>query len=109
MKNIYTIRVKSSNPEYEPEGKIRDGLELDGYILLAMKDGEPSVEYVQGVTVMDLSKFFCVDTECGSVLRQAAAIAEGIRNAARIKKEDDSKQAMNRLKQLADIFSGGQK
>ena len=104
--NIYTIRVESSNPEFEPEGRILDGLEVDGFILLAMKDGKPCVEYIQGVATLDISRFICAGTECGSVLRQAAAIAEGIRNADRIKKEDDSKLVMNRL---ADIFSGGQK
>ena len=85
MKTGYIIGVESSNPEFETDSQLRDGIQVDGFFLVAIRDGKPAVECINGMATMDLARFFTTGSEVCSVLRQAAAIGEGIRNAEKIK------------------------
>ena len=97
MKTGYIIRVESSSPEFETDSEMQEGIQADGFFLVGIRDGKPAVECMEGMTTMDLACFFTTDTELCSVLRQAAAIGEGIRNAAVIKKEAEEQQSKKKI------------
>ena len=102
MKQGYTIRVESHNPEFETDSQLREGIQMDGFFLVAIRDGKPAIECINAMTTMDLASFFITGTEACSVLRQAAAIGEGMRNAEAIWKEAEEQQ---RKKKVARIFA----
>lgn len=73
-----------------------NGIEADGFLLMAMKDDRPSVVTIYGMTTLDLARMLAGDkSEAGSVIRQAIAIAEGLNKASEIAKEE-SKTKMAR-------------
>jgi hypothetical protein len=84
MKQIYTIRAESSNPEFETDSRLREGIQVDGFFLLAIRDGKPAAESMNGMSIIELAKFFCMDDEACSALLKAAAIGEGLRKAEKI-------------------------
>ena len=100
MGNYYTIKVTSNNPEYNVGKKLEDGIEVEGFLLLTIRNGEPHAETIQGMSGMDLTRFFLTDTEVCSVLRQAAVIADGMRAAKKIKDEDQMRNAVPDLMEL---------
>lgn len=77
MKNEYTIRIESSNPEYEVDKDIRDGLKADGFLLVTFRDDQPVCELLDGVSVVNLEGWIERKTDVGAKMRQAMAIAEG--------------------------------
>lgn len=96
MKLSYTIRAESNNPEFK-DSELPDGIQADGFFLVAIRDGKPSMECMNGMTTMDLARFFTTGTEVCSVLRQAAAIAEGMRKADAIRKEEEEQQIRKKI------------
>ena len=84
MKQNYTIKVTSENPEFGHED-LKDGRKADGFLLLASEGGEPGFAAVFGLSVMDLVDFFMRDDEVISILRQAAVLGESKRTAMKIK------------------------
>ena len=100
MKQSYTIRAESSNPEFETDSQLRDGIQMDGFFLVAIRDGKPAVECINGMTTMDLARFFMTGSEVCSVLRQAAAIAEGMRNAETIRREAEEQQSKKKIARI---------
>ena len=84
MKMGYIIRVESCNPEFETDSQLREGIHVDGFLLLATRDGNPAVECMNGMSIMELAKFFCTNNEACTALQQAAAIGEGMRKAEKI-------------------------
>ena len=89
----YTIKVEAGegcNKEFGPDEELREGVNVDGFVLLGLRNGKPGVVVLYGVTTYELATMIGADTsEGGSVIRQAAAIAEGIRKAKEIKQADD--------------------
>lgn len=89
----YTIKVEAAegcNQDFSPDEELREGVNVDGFALLGLRNGHPGVVVIYGVTTMDLATVIGADaSEGGSVIRQAAAIAEGIRKAKEIKQQDD--------------------
>ena len=89
----YTIKVEAGegcNQEFVPDEELREGVNVDGFVLLGLRNGQPGVVVLYGVTTYELATMIGADTsEGGSVIRQAAAIAEGIRKAKEIKQADD--------------------
>lgn len=90
----YTIKVEAGegcNQEFVPDEELREGVNVDGFALLGIRNGKPDgVVVLYGVTVMELATAISTDRSGGSsVIRQAAAIAEGIRKAKEIKQADD--------------------
>ena len=90
---MYTIKVEAGegcNQEFVPDEELREGVNVDGFALLGLRNGRPGVVVLYGVTTMELATVIGTDaSEGGSVIRQAAAIAEGIRKAKEIKQTDD--------------------
>lgn len=102
MKQRYTIRVESDNPEFDMGIEMREGIQIDGFFLVAVRDGEPAVECLNGMSILDLAKFFGTGSEVCSALRQAAAIGEGMRNAKAIQKEMEEQQ---KKRKVSDIIA----
>lgn len=100
MKTGYIIRAESSNPEFETDSQLREGIQMDGFFLVAIRDGKPAVECINGMTTMDLARFFMTGSEVCSVLRQAAAIGEGMRNAEAIQKETEEQQSRKKVARI---------
>lgn len=88
MKTGYIIRAEGTNPEFDTSEDLRQGVQADGFLLLTIRDGKPHMECINGMTVMELARFFGLDTEVCSILRQAAAIGDGFRNAEKVRNED---------------------
>lgn len=87
MNTVYTIRVESNNPEFDVSEELRKGVQVEGYVLLAIKNGDPFMESINGLTTMQLADFFNTGTDACSILRQAAAIGEGMQKARKIREE----------------------
>lgn len=97
MKNEYTIRIESSNPEYEVDKGIRDGLTADGFLLVTFRDDQPVCELLAGVSVVNLEGWIERKTDVGAKMRQAMAIAEGYLKAKDIRDETKKKKGPGRL------------
>jgi len=95
--NEYTIRIESSNPEYEVDKDIRDGLTVDGFLLITFQDDQPVCEIMNGVSVANLAKWIERETETGAVMRQASAIAEGYLKAKDIMAKAMKEKGPSRL------------
>ena len=108
--NKYIVQVKMDpngdcNPEFGPEKKLEEGLPADGYVLMTYRDGRPSATIICGVTIMEIANMIAGDnTEAGSAIRQAIAIAEGLMKAREIGKNDSMKRT---AKNIADLLSIG--
>ena len=85
--NNSTIRVESHNPEFKVSESLNKGEQVDGFILLGIRNDEPYMEIMNGMSIDDLSEFWRTDTRMCCVLRQAAAIGEGRRAADSIHEE----------------------
>ena len=105
MGNYYTVKVTSNNPEYNVGKKLEDGTEVEGFLLLMIRNGEPYAETIQGLSGMELTRFFMTDTEVCSTLRQAAVIADGMRAARKIKDED--RKVNKAVLDLAELILSG--
>jgi len=97
MKNEYTIKIESSNPEYEVNKDIRDGLTADGFILVTFRDDQAECEMLDGVSVVNLADWIQRKTEVGAKMRQAMAIAEGYLKAKDILDETRKEKGPHRL------------
>lgn len=97
----YTIKVEAAegcNQDFSPDEELQEGVNVDGFALLGLRNGHLGVVVIYGVTTMDLATVIGADaSEGGSVIRQAAAIAEGIRKAKEIKQQDDRNRSAGEL------------
>ena len=100
MKQGYTIRIESDNPEFDLGEKLREGLQVDGFLLLTVRDGEPFSECLQKMTIMELARFFNLDEESGSLLCQASAIGEGLRRAEQLRTEFERRSSNRKLAKI---------
>ena len=76
------------NTELGPDQELRDGIECDGCLLILKGAENGTVESVYGMSIMDLARLINNRTsQTGNVLRQAMAIADGMRKAEAIAKE----------------------
>ncbi len=87
MKRKYTIRVESHNPEFDVGEQLREGIQADGFLLLTTWDGHPAAQCMNGMSIIELSKFFTLNNEVCSMVQQAAAIGEGMRKAEKIRED----------------------
>ena len=85
--NNYTIRVESHNPEFKVNERLSNGEQVDGFVLLGIRNDKPYMEIMDGMRIDDLSEFWRTDSRMCYVLRQAAAIGEGRRAADSIHEE----------------------
>lgn len=91
MERKYTIRVESHNPEFDVSECLGEGIQVDGFLLLTTLDGDPAAECMNGMSIMELAKFFATNNEVCSAVQQAAAIGEGMRKAEKIKADVERK------------------
>lgn len=94
--------TRNNNPEYDPDEVLKRGMDVDGFLLLTFKDGDPHSTSLMGCTTLEIARSIAGDkSEAGSIIRQAFAIAEGIMKAEEIHKRENS----NRMaKELADML-----
>ena len=102
--NKYRITVNSngnSNPEFDPDEKMQKGLDVDGFLLMTFRGGDPHGVFLMGVTTLEIARSIAGDkSEAGSVIHQATAIAEGLRKAEEIKKQDDKNRTARELAEM---------
>lgn len=102
--NKYRITVNStgnSNPEFDPGEKMQKGLDVDGFLLMTFRGGDPHGVFMMGVTTLEIARLIAGDkSEAGSVIHQATAIAEGLRKADEIKKQDDKNRTARELAEM---------
>ena len=81
----YIVRVEENEVtprERDLPQEAREGLEVDGFVLLTMVDGKPGVIFMHNIKTIDIARIIAdegSETEC--VLHQAFAIAEGLEKA----------------------------
>ena len=97
MKNEYTIRIESSNPEYKVDEDVQKRLKADGFLLVTFRDEQPVCEVLDGVSVANLAGWIQRKTEAGAKMRQAMAIAEGYLTAKAIRDEAMKEKDPHRL------------
>ena len=103
MKTMYTINVKSENPEF-PVDKEMQEMQVDGFLLLSVKDGKPYIESMQGMTIHQLTMFFLSDSDVCSDLREAGAISKGFREGVEIRMKAERKRKTKTLQGMMDEF-----
>lgn len=107
MERKYTIRVESHNPEFDVSERLREGIQADGFLLLTTWDGDPAAECMNGMNTMELAKFFDTGTDACSILRQAAAIGEGMQKAHKIREERALEMKRDKMaKEIAEMVAG---
>lgn len=97
MKNEYTIKIESSNPEYKVDEDVQKRLKADGFLLVTFRDEQPVCEVLDGVSVVNLADWIERKTEVGAKMRQASAIAEGFLKAKAIVNETRKEKGPHRL------------
>ena len=103
MENKYMVRVESSNPDFQTDKDMQNGIEADGYLLVLFdKEGNPIVEALNAVSTFSIARYLAADAgRVSNILRQAGAIADGLLEAREIeKKSRREKVAMD----LAEIL-----
>lgn len=97
----YRITVNSNgngNPEFDPDEKMQKGLDVDGFLLMTFRGGDPHGVFLMGVTTLEIARSIAGDkSEAGSVIHQATAIAEGLRKVEEIEKKDRMDRHARRL------------
>ena len=86
--NEYTVRVEASNPEYATDAKLKNGIKCGGFVGIYFEDRKAKASTVLGVSVHQLAEYFAQDDQTTNILRQAMAIADGMRRADEIMKKD---------------------
>ena len=99
----YVIKIDAENPEML-EDDFKNGIQADGFVLMTIVNGEPNAAYMYKVTTQDVSRFFMTSEGSASILRQAAAIAEGYRKAKQIMEEDNAASRPNMIDFLKNFL-----
>ena len=99
----YRIKIESSHPEFDVDSRLKDGFDVEGFLLIGFNDEAPSVSALSDLSINNLAAVLATDKEDDRVLPillQAFAISQGMRKALRIKKEYAERRHMAALKQL---------
>ena len=87
--------------EFNPDSQLVNGIEADGFIIMTMKGDRPGATIIHSLTTLDLARLFTdEETEGGSTIHQALAIAEGLNKAAEIKKKYDRDRTARSLVEM---------
>lgn len=92
MKNSYRVQANATNPEFEPESRIKEGIICDGFLLITFnEDGKPMTETMAGVSIDTIARYIATGPNYGGMvankLQQAAIIAEAYIKAMKIEEE----------------------
>jgi len=93
----YIINI-GTGPSCNPDFAANEQFEADGLALLTVKDGAPKVEFICGMSTMDVAN--CIATG-SSELQQAVCIADGLMKAREVaQKSNKDKLAKDFLRML---------
>lgn len=103
MKNSYRVQANATNPEFEPESRIKDGVECAGFLLITFdEDGNPLTEAAAGVSIDEIARYIATGANEGgyvaNYLQQATIIAEGYLKAMKIEEEYRSHRKFERFR-----------
>ena len=100
----YKITIRSNgdiNPEFDLDEALKAGMDVDGFLLLTFKNGDPYATSLMGCTTFEIARAIASDmSEGGSAIRQAAAIAEGLQKAKEIYKKDNMNSVAKELAEM---------
>lgn len=104
MKNSYRVQANATNPEFEPESRIKEGIECDGFLLITFnEDGKPITEAMAGVSIEKIALYIATqangDGNVANYLRQAAIIAEAYIKAMKIEEAYLSHRKLERFQE----------
>lgn len=108
MKNNYRVQANATNPDFEPESRIKEGIECAGFLLITFNEnGEPMTEAMAGISIDTIARFIATNANGNGMvannLRQAAIIAEGYLKAMKI---EEQYQHERRLKEIQKHIEG---
>ena len=83
------LPTEKCNEDFFPDEDLRQGVEVDGYVLIGFKDGKVSFETIMGISVGKISKWIRNQSKGGKLISAACAIAEGEIRAKEILEEDE--------------------
>lgn len=86
------LPTEKCNEDFTPDADLREGVEVDGYMLIGFKDGKASFETIMGISVDKISKWIRNQSKGGKLIRAACAIAEGEIRAKEILEEDEDQR-----------------
>lgn len=96
MDKSYVIKIEPGegcNEEFAPEKKATEGLKCSGFLLIGFdEDGDPAFDTIYGINVMQIAQALAYmgrKKNTYSILWQAFAIAEGLKKAHEIRKQQD--------------------
>ena len=103
MKNSYRVQANATNPDFEPESRIKEGIECAGFLLITFdEDGDPMTEAMAGVSIEKIARFIANEANgsgnIANYLRQAAIIAEAYIDAMKIEEAYRSHRKLERFK-----------
>ena len=100
----YKITIRSNgdiNPEFDLDEALKAGMDVDGFLLLAFKNGAPYATCLMDCSTLEIAEVIAGDnSEGSSVIRQAAAIAEGLQKAKEIYKKDNMNSVAKELAEM---------
>ena len=83
------LPTEKCNGDFTPDADLREGVEVDGFVLIGFKDGKASFETIMGISVGKISKWISKQSKGGKLIRVACTIAEGEIRAREILEEDE--------------------
>ena len=83
------LPTKECNEDFAPDRDMKDGIEVDGFILVGFKDGKPHFESMMGVNTTQISKWIRQQGPGGKHILAACEIARGEIRAEEILRETD--------------------
>ena len=86
--NEYTVRVEASNPEYATDEELKNGIKCGGFVGIFFEDGKAKASTILAVNIHQLADYFAYDDQTTNILRQAMAVADGMRRAKEIMIKD---------------------
>ena len=86
------LPTEKCNEDFTPDADLREGVEVDGYMLIGFKDGKASFETIMGISIDKISKWIRNQSKGGKLISAACAIAEGEIRAKEILEEDEDQR-----------------
>ena len=83
------LPTKECNEDFAPERDMRDGIKVDGFILIGFKDGKPYFESIMGANTTMISKWIRQQSPGAKHILAASEIARGEIRAEEILRETD--------------------
>lgn len=83
------LPTEKCNEDFAPDADLREGVEVDGFVLIGFKDGKALFETIMGISMDKISKWIRNQSKGGKLIRAACAIAEGEIRAKEMLEEDE--------------------